>query len=162
MLRPRVFLLEDEAALVSILLRFFELEAIEVTVCSSAVELRQRLAQDPNHIVVADWWTGSVGQELSNEGREDIEALGRVAAGVIVTTACAWAVRLHPTFSSDVLVMPKPYDLDSLVENIRVKWARARRLRSRLAWRHITRVAGAACAKAAATRGVVPLERRTH
>jgi DNA-binding NtrC family response regulator len=158
MLRPRVFLLEDEAVLVSILLQFFELEGIEATPCSSTMELQQRIAQDPERVVVADAWTRSVRQELSEEEREEIEAVGRVAAGVILTTACAWAVRAHPAFSSDVIVMPKPYELDSLAENIRATWARARGRSLRRAWRHITRVAGAACVRRHAHRG----SRRRH
>jgi len=147
MLRPRVFLLEDETALVSILLQLFELEGIEAIACHSMTELQQRLAEDPQRVVVANSWSRSVRQELSDQERQEIEALGRVAAGVILTTACAWAIRAHLKFRSDVTVMSKPYELDSLVENVRATWTRARQRRSRRDWRHITRVAGAACVR---------------
>ena len=147
MSRPRVFLLEDEAALVSILLQLFELEGVDATLCSSTMELQQRIAQDPQRVVVADSWIRSVSQELSEDEREAIEALGRLAGGVILTTARAWAVRAHPTFSSNVIVMPKPYELDCLVESIRAAWAGARRRSLKTDWRHTTRATRAACAR---------------
>jgi hypothetical protein len=76
---------------------------------------------------VADSWTSSVGTELSLEEREQILDLGQMAAGVILTTGRAWATHIHPKFSSGVVVMPKPYDLDKLGEAIREAGARAKK-----------------------------------
>jgi DNA-binding NtrC family response regulator len=126
MSRTRVLLLEDDTALISILRQFFELEGINMTLCGSIAELRQRIGQDPECVIVADSWTSSVGTELSLEEREQILDLGQMAAGVILTTGRAWATHVPPKFNTGVVVMPKPYDLDKLGEAIHEAWARAK------------------------------------
>jgi DNA-binding NtrC family response regulator len=126
MSRPRVLLLEDDTALASILLQFFEFEGINATLCGSITELKQRIGQDPECVIVADSWTSSVDTALSLEEREQILELSQMTAGVILTTGRAWATHVQPKFSTGVFVMPKPYDLDKLGEAIHEAWARAK------------------------------------
>ncbi|MCA1646619.1 MAG: hypothetical protein LC797_14555 [Chloroflexi bacterium] len=107
-----------------ILLEFFELEGISSIVCGSFAELTDRIRQDPACVIVADSWTSSIVKELSPEEREQICNLDQMAAGVILTTARAWARQGDPGFSSGVVVLPKPYDLDALGQVIHQAWAR--------------------------------------
>ena len=121
---PQVLLLEDDAALVSALLQFFELEGINTTRCDSFIELKRRLQEDAECVIVTDSWTSSAGAELWLEQREQIIELGQAALGVIVTTGRAWATCVDPEFGHGVVVMPKPYDLDQLKDAIDAAWAR--------------------------------------
>ena len=127
MQRPHVLLLEDDAALASALLEFFELEGIVTACCDSFIELKRRLGHDAECVIVADSWTSSAGAQLSLEQREQIIELGLTALGVIVTTGRAWAATcVDSEFGPNVVVMPKPYDLDQLKHAIDAAWARGR------------------------------------
>jgi hypothetical protein len=145
MSRPRVVLMETEAVLHSILLRFFELEDIEASACASPADVQQLITHDPVRVVVAEPWTNSAGAELSSESRDAIEELGRMAAGLILTTGRAWAVNPKISFSSRVIVVPKPYDLDDLANAIRVMWARAARRGRMTPCRHVASVTRMTC-----------------
>jgi DNA-binding NtrC family response regulator len=119
MSRPRLFLLDYDAALNSILVRFFSLEGIEVTVCKSADDLRRRLAEEPQRIVIADWCNACVTDELTAVQREEIEEIGRTSAGLVLTSGHSWATYKPPRFTSGVVVIAKPYDLDRLLDAVR-------------------------------------------
>lgn len=124
MSRPRVLLYEPEVALVSILLELFNVEGIDVARCTSMPELKCRLRRDPEWLVLTASWTSTTDARLSVEEREEIEELCALAAGVILTTGRAWAVPVAPKFTSAVVVIPKPYDLNELCDAIRASWAR--------------------------------------
>jgi DNA-binding NtrC family response regulator len=143
--RPRVVLLEPEAVLLSILLRFLESEDIEASACASAADLQRLITHDAARIVVAESWTSSAGAELSHESHKDIEALGGASAGLILTSGRAWAIDPRNAFSSRVIVIPKPYDLDNLADAIRVMWARAIRRGRVTAWGHVAPLKRATC-----------------
>ncbi len=120
MSRSRVLLCEDDAALASILVAFFTDEQIDVRCCTSLEEIQGALSDDPSAIVVSDSWShGSRGQ-LSTREYDEIVALGRVAT-VIVTTGRSWAARASElSLGERVVVIAKPYDLDQLLDFIRV------------------------------------------
>jgi DNA-binding NtrC family response regulator len=147
MSRPRVLLLEPEAVLVFLLVQFFELEGIEVTPCSSVMELKRRIARDPMRVVVAESWTSFGSEQLCHAERSAIAALSLTAAGVILTTGCTSAAHAVPKSSARFRVIPKPYELDDLAATIRAMWARARRVRQTPARRRVTSLARAACAR---------------
>jgi hypothetical protein len=140
-----VFLLEEDPALVSVVLQLFELEDIDATPCFSVLELRRGLARDPDRVVVADLWTISGARDLSRAVRAELGWLSRVAAGVILTTGSARAVHIDPSFSAPVTVMPKPYDLDVLADTIRTAWTRPHAVRP--AWQRTPSQIGIAPAR---------------
>jgi DNA-binding NtrC family response regulator len=126
MSRTRVLLCEDDAALASILVAFFTDEQIDVRCCTSLEDIQTALRDDPNAIVVSDSWSqGSRGQ-LSAREYDEIVSLGRVAT-VIVTTGRSWAARASEmSLGERVVVVPKPYDLDQLLDVIRASAVRGR------------------------------------
>jgi DNA-binding NtrC family response regulator len=126
MSHPRVLLYESEAALASILLQFFAEEQIEVSRCTSLEEIQAALRDFPSAIVVSDSWSHDRRGQISAREYDEIVALGRVAP-VIVTTGRSWAARASELLLGDrVVVIPKPYDIDQLLDSIRVAAERQR------------------------------------
>ncbi len=127
---PRVLLLEDDNDLASTLLEFFELEGFSTIRCDSFAELKDRIRLDPTCVIVTDSWVRSAETKLSPEQREQILDLDQMAAGVILTTGRAWAKHVDADFSTCVVVLEKPYELDTLRGVIHQAWGRASNNRS--------------------------------
>ena len=119
MSRLRLFLLDYDPALNSTLVQFFSLEGIELAICNSVDELRRRVAEDPHRVVIADWCRACMADELTPEQHDEIEEVGRGSAGVVLTSGHSWATYASPKFKSRVIVVPKPYDLDMLLDAVR-------------------------------------------
>jgi DNA-binding NtrC family response regulator len=116
--RSRILLLEDNAALRGVLLELLADEALDVTLCTSLAELRLAVAAHPGAVVVTDSWYQTDSTVLSAEQRIDLIALGQ-SAPVIVTTARAWATVGEVGELGNVVILPKPYDLDRLMLLVR-------------------------------------------
>jgi DNA-binding response OmpR family regulator len=119
-------LCEDDAALESILVKFFSDEQIDVNCCTSLAEIQVAVRDDPSAIVVSDCSSEGSRGRISAREYDEIVALGRVAT-VIVTTARSWAAGVSVlSLGERVAVIPKPYDVDQLLDAIRVAAERQR------------------------------------
>ncbi len=116
--RSRVLLLEDQPELRDVLLELLEDEDVDVTLCASLAELRLAVVAHPGAVVVTDSWSQTDSTVLSAEQRADLIALGK-SAPVIVTTGRAWATTSEEGELGNVIILPKPYDLDQLVQLVR-------------------------------------------
>jgi DNA-binding NtrC family response regulator len=120
MSHPRVVLREDDVALASILVELFADEHIDVSRCTSFEEIQAALDDYPSAIVVSDCWSHDSRGQISSLEVNEIVALGRVAP-VIVTTGRSWPARASELpLGERVVVIPKPYDVDQLLDAIRV------------------------------------------
>lgn len=113
----RVLLFEDDAALRAVLQESFEDEGLQVSVCPSYGDLLAAAQQDPGSVVVADSWNSGDHQTLSAQQRQEILALSAEAV-VILTTGRGWAHHVAPDQLGGALVLPKPYDLDLLIQQV--------------------------------------------
>ena len=112
----RVLLLEDEPTIREILLDIFGFEGFEVTVCSTLAELRAAIAQQPGCVVVSDSW-GPLSSVLDDRLRAEIIALGK-SAPVILIPAQMWASDVVAE-ELGVTIVPKPFELDGLVQAVK-------------------------------------------
>jgi DNA-binding NtrC family response regulator len=120
MSRPRVLLYEDDAALASILVTLFSDEQIDVRQCTSLKEIQAALRDDPSAIVVSDSWSHGTDGRITTCDHDEIVALGRIAR-VIVTTGRSWSAGASSlSLGERVAVIAKPYDIDDLLEAIRI------------------------------------------
>jgi DNA-binding NtrC family response regulator len=115
----RVLLCEHDTALSRILVDVLTDEDVEVVECASLEDIDAALLAYPGSLVLTDSWTGSWRAVLSDAERENMNRLAEQTT-VIVTTGRSWASnptgqRLH----SRIKVIPKPYDLDEIIEAIR-------------------------------------------
>jgi DNA-binding response OmpR family regulator len=116
-----VLLLEDDAATRGLLLDLFNDEGIEVTVCGSLRTLQSAVTSHPGAVVVSDSWSGVDNRAISQQLRAEIMALGSNAP-VIPTTGRSWGNNIRSGEFGNVIVLPKPYDLDELMVLIRSAW----------------------------------------
>jgi DNA-binding NtrC family response regulator len=126
LLLPRVLLCEHDSVLAGILKEVFADEQLDVTECASLDDIECALLEHPGAVVLTDSWTDCRAAELSAEELDGINRLGQ-RTGVVVATARSWAYKacdlgLRP----EVTVIPKPYDLDELVEVLRAAVKHAR------------------------------------
>jgi DNA-binding NtrC family response regulator len=115
-----VILCERDPALVAVLVEYFSDEGISVTQCNSLAEIEDALRQHRHAVIVTDSsWGNYARPELSVVERETLNRLGRETA-VIVTTSRSWAQRpAEAGLQPSVRVLPKPYDVDDLLDLIR-------------------------------------------
>ncbi len=113
-----VLLLEDDSATRGLLLDLFNDEGIEVTVCGSLGELQSAVTSHAGAVVVSDSWSGVDNRAISQQQRAELMALGR-SARVILTTGRSWGNNIGSGEFGNVIVLPKPYDLDELMALIR-------------------------------------------
>lgn len=112
----RVLVVEDDgtiAQLLDELLRGEGYEPVHVTTRDAAL----RAAPDgPWRAIVAD----GTGSSYLDPGDDDRAFFGELArhGPVVVNTARAWASRVTPAELGVVAVLPKPYDVDRLLELI--------------------------------------------
>lgn len=123
MLRAHVLLLEDDVALRDVLIELFREEEVDVTLCASLPELRAGLVVHPEAVVVSDSWLAADTSAVGSEHRAEIVALGKIAP-VILATGRTWARdSLAGEFGASVVVLSKPYDIDSLMTLVRSRAA---------------------------------------
>ena len=98
---------------------FFADDHTEVSRCTSLAEIQAALDDYPNAIVVSDCWSHDSRGQVSTREYDQIVALGRVAT-VIVTTGRSWSARASELpLEEGVVAIPKPYDVDQLLDAIR-------------------------------------------
>ena len=77
------------------------------------------LGRHPRSIGVADSWAAGDHEDLGEQQRsEEIDALSHVAP-LILTSGREWGRQLEVGELGNVVVVPKPYDLDDLIERVR-------------------------------------------
>jgi len=117
MSEPHVLLLEDDPALLSVLLELFMDERIDVTVCRSLADIYAALERDPYGVIVTDSWAHTR-FDLGRQEQETLLALDALAA-VVFTTGRRWAQADPPLTLGTVTVLNKPYDVDELMFAVR-------------------------------------------
>ena len=117
MAQAHVLLLESEPVVRDVLLGAFDLEEFQVTVCATLGDLRAGVAADPAAVVVSDSWDAAPSWELTEQLRAQIVAL-RQLAPVILIPASPWAAEAD-SLGLGVTIIPKPFDLDELLQTIR-------------------------------------------
>ena len=115
----RVLLCEHDSVLARILIEFFASERIGVSECASLEEIESALIAYPDSVVMTDSWTDSRHGELSMCERDAINRLAQQTT-VVITTARSWAQKASGlNLAPRVNVIPKPYDLEQLLEVVR-------------------------------------------
>jgi two-component system, NtrC family, nitrogen regulation response regulator GlnG len=113
-----VVLCESDAVLVRVLRDLFISEGFGLTLCTSLAEIEAAIEQDPSAVVVTNSWLGGPPGLLGI----DTDSLQQVAAHTTVVLTTAWtsesqlAVLDAHGLGDAVRVVPKPYDLDELLE----------------------------------------------
>lgn len=118
--RPLVVLLEDDTAQREVLLDLFAGEQIEVAVCATLDEVRALVERRPRAVVVADSWSSGVWGDLEDRPWREIDELAHVAPVVLTSGQEEWGRRGASLTPGGAVVLPKPYDLDDLVEVVRL------------------------------------------
>jgi DNA-binding NtrC family response regulator len=109
--------MEDDHALLSVLLELFVDEQVDVTVCHSLAGIYAALEDHPRAVVVTDSWARTR-IELGPPELETLLALDAVAT-VIFTTGRRWAAGGPPGALGNVKILNKPYDVDDLMRAVR-------------------------------------------
>ena len=119
--RQHVVLCESESALARILTKFLNHEGFAVTTCTTLAEIEASLEQDPSAVVVTDSWLDGPPGLLGT----DLDGLSMLAARTSVVLTTAWNDQPHVAalaalgLGDALRVVPKPYDLDELLEAIK-------------------------------------------
>jgi CheY-like chemotaxis protein len=116
--RPRILVVDDDLALTAILAKALSAEGLQVTIAHNGEEALQSLDPLPNAVLL------DVNMPVL-DGFQFLEAF-RVQPGcaetpIILTTGAARVKEVRARLSGKgvVLVLPKPYDLDVLVETLK-------------------------------------------
>jgi DNA-binding NtrC family response regulator len=105
-----------------LLVEVFRDEGIEVISCASLEEINAALRRHPDAVVVSDPWSRSTHPDLSADERHTITELAE-RARLILTTTRQWALQSENlALGEAVTVIPKPFDLDELVQAVRRPW----------------------------------------
>jgi DNA-binding NtrC family response regulator len=116
---PRVLLCESDVVLANILVELFADEQVDVTLCGSLADIEQALSDYPESVVITDSWMDCRRGQLSRAERAGFDQLADRTA-VIVTTAWSWAANAAElNLRPEITVVPKPYDLDQLLNCLR-------------------------------------------
>lgn len=124
-----VVLCENDAVLAGVLSDLFSSEGFDLTTCTSLAEITAALERDPSAVVVTDSWLGRPAGLLGI----DTAGLQQVAAHTTVVLTTAWTGAGHRAalealrLGDAVRVVPKPYDLDDLLDAVRSAVAAHRR-----------------------------------
>jgi DNA-binding NtrC family response regulator len=115
----RVLLCEQNPLLARILIQLFASERIGVRECDSLQDIERALIEYPHAVVIADSWTDFRHGDLTVCERDAIKRLGQRTA-VVMTTGRSWAYKASELdLGPRVSVIPKPYDLEQLLEAVR-------------------------------------------
>lgn len=115
----RVIVFEDDVAQKVLLLDLFADEGYTVDACPTIQDVYAAITKYPQAVVVADSWSSIGHEQLAEPERREIEDLGS-RAPLILTTARSWGRHIAPGQLGKVAVLPKPFDLNDLLEHVRV------------------------------------------
>jgi DNA-binding NtrC family response regulator len=116
--RQRVILLENDAALATVLCDLFADEDLDVSVCATLAEIQARIVQYPRAVVVSDSWETSDYQSLSKRHHSEIVELAQLSE-VVLTTGSEWARNSRKGELGTAQIVAKPHDLERLMAAIR-------------------------------------------
>jgi DNA-binding NtrC family response regulator len=124
--RPQALalVLEDDPSFRTVLAELLSDEGLDYRVCHSYAELRAAVDQAGASIVLADFW-GTSHLEPTPLERQEIRDLGR-RAPTILLTGRSWARHELAEELGVVCLLPKPIDVEQLVEQVRRCLALAR------------------------------------
>jgi DNA-binding NtrC family response regulator len=115
---PRIYLFEDDDGLRALLAELLRDElGAEVEPAHSLEDLHARCRVQAPDLIVADFW-GTSHLKLADNERSEISELGAVAPLVLVS-ARNWVLNEPSTDLGVVALMPKPLDIDGLLEVLR-------------------------------------------
>jgi two-component system, NtrC family, nitrogen regulation response regulator NtrX len=117
--RPRthVLVLEDDGDLRRVLVDLLDGEGFEVSTRDSYSALRKALHDYAGSIILADFW-GTSHSELSLRERDEVRDLGREAPAILLTGR-AWVANAVADDLNVVCILPKPIELEQILEQIR-------------------------------------------
>jgi DNA-binding response OmpR family regulator len=112
----RVLVVEDDATVAQLLDELLRGEGYEPVHTTTRAQALRAAANGPWRAIVTD----GTGSSYLEPGEDDRAFFGELArhGRVIVNTARAWANRVTPAELGVAAVLPKPYDVDRLLELI--------------------------------------------
>jgi ActR/RegA family two-component response regulator len=115
-LHAHILILEDDRDLRRVLVELLTGEGFEVSTCDSYSALLQAVDEYGAPIVLADFW-GTSHTELSPRERDELRDLGRQAPTILLTGR-AWIANVNANDLNVICILPKPIDLDDILEQI--------------------------------------------
>lgn len=112
----RIALLEDDPLLRALVEESLVSEGYQVQTADSYGQLLEMLSSPGIQAVVADFWGHSHG-DLSPADQDEVRALGQLVPTVLVSGR-SWLGQVDTAALGVIAILPKPYDLDALLDAI--------------------------------------------
>jgi DNA-binding response OmpR family regulator len=116
-----IAIFDDDATLLWLLCEVLEGEGFAVVACTSLLEVHQAAVRGAALAIVDTWGPGH--SVLCEPEREQIRALARLVPTVLVSGR-AWTARMSAAELGLVALLPKPFDVEALLDIVRAHEAR--------------------------------------
>src|SRR5438309_10195808 len=117
-MRAPIAIFDDDATLRELLRDVLELEGCSVVVCSSLMELHQAAVRGAMLAIVDGWGSGHL--TLGYIERQQIIDLARLVPTVLMSGR-TWAAKVTAGELGLVALLPKPFDLQALLDIVRAR-----------------------------------------
>ena len=117
-MRAPIAIFDDDATLRELLRDVLELEGCSVVVCSSLMELHQAAVRGAMLAIVDGWGSGHL--TLGDIERQQIIDLARLVPTVLMSGR-TWAAKVTAAELGLVALLPKPFDLQALLDIVRAR-----------------------------------------
>ncbi len=117
-MRAPIASFDDDATLRELLRDVLELEGCSVVVCSSLMELHQAAVRGAMLAIVDGWGSGHL--TLGDIERQQIINLARLVPTVLMSGR-TWAAKVTAGELGLVALLPKPFDLQALLDIVRAR-----------------------------------------
>jgi DNA-binding response OmpR family regulator len=117
-MRAPIAILDDDATLRELLRDVLEVEGCSVVVCSSLMELHQAAVRGAVLAIVDGWGSGHL--TLGDIERQQIIDLARLVPTVLMSGR-TWAAKVTAGELGLVALLPKPFDLQALLDIVRAR-----------------------------------------
>ena len=117
-MRAPIAIFDDDATLRELLRDVLEVEGCSVVVCSSLMELHQAAVRGAMLAIVDGWGSGHL--TLGDIERQQIIDLARLVPTVLMSGR-TWAAKVTAGELGLVALLPKPFDLQALLDIVRAR-----------------------------------------
>ncbi len=117
-MRAPIASFDDDATLRELLRDVLEVEGCSVVVCSSLMELHQAAVRGAVLAIVDGWGSGHL--TLGDIERQQIIDLARLVPTVLMSGR-TWAAKVTAAELRLVALLPKPFDLQALLDIVRAR-----------------------------------------
>ena len=117
-MRAPIAIFDDDATLRELLRDVLEVEGCSVVVCSSLMELHQAAVRGAMLAIVDGWGSGHL--TLGYIERQQIIDLARLVPTVLMSGR-TWAAKVTAGELGLVALLPKPFDLQALLDIVRAR-----------------------------------------